>query len=210
MVKLHISVRLTVYIQCAIGSITNPNSCLTYIGKSWNFIIWISAVPPFYSEKDMIISVGQSGDFKNMPINYFILLFSRGGASFSLPCVWAWLSNLLLTNKIRQKWSCVTLEPRSSKGTVASVLVILSLGSPVLGKASLHVLRRGAGCQQDLGSWIFASSFEWARSRSSSPSWEFRWLLPWRTSRLQPHEKPWARGHPAKLLPKSCPRETVQ
>lgn len=146
------------------GSITNPSLCLTHRQQSWNFILWVSAVPPFCLEKHMNISIGWSSGFNNRPTSYFILLSSRSGAQFLFTFVWAWLSNLLLTNKIRQTWSCVTLQPKSSTDIVASVLVDLSFGSLVLEEISFHVLRRGPWDQQETRKLdSFQQPCEWAR-----------------------------------------------
>lgn len=51
--------------------IINPSLCLEYIEQGWNFILWVSPVPPFCLEKDMNISVEWSGGFKNMPPSSF-------------------------------------------------------------------------------------------------------------------------------------------
>lgn len=93
---------------------TSPNLCLTYIGPSWNFILWASIVPPFYLEKNRNISVVWSGGFKTLSTNSSILLPQEVELNF--PSLFCGRTEQLASDRIKQKWLCITLELGNQKG----------------------------------------------------------------------------------------------
>ena len=112
---------------------------------------------------------------------------------YSCPCVIISYitSELVYVMNWPQKWWNATFEARLWKNTVASAL--LSHASVFMEDASCRGLRQPCEETDQAANWGFLPRAVCAShlgSGFSSPSQAFKWLLPWSTYNLQPHDRP--------------------